>query len=353
MARAYGDQPALARRAAGAARPGRRRAGPVVPRAVDATPRRWTSTARSPRCRTSCGTPTCSADRLPAAAARPAGVRPARHPGAAHLSGDAPAVRLRPARRADRRPRLHQGDQAGPPADLPGGPVPVVDRGRRAVRRRRCATTRDLHLVAVVPRHPDVDGRFALPPNQVGREQAIALCREAAAGPGARLRRGEPRGHPGLRARQGLRGRRRLGQRRQRQLQPPLLDPRQRAVLRGAGRHPRRAHARRPGRARRRRPAASPGTCGWRCWREHLDRDRATTRPDSTRTRRYAAISRDRRRPARLAPRRAQGPRPPGRLLPHETERLPWHQRLWAVPAYRLVYDPDGRPWRDRRAGDW
>ena len=47
------------------------------------------------------------------------------------------------------------------------------------------------------------------------------------------------------------------------------------------------------------------------------------------------------------------GPRPPGRLVPHETERLPWYQRLWAVPAYRLVYDPDGRPWRDRRAGTW
>ena len=32
----------------------------------------------------------------------------------------------------------------------------------------------DLHLVAVVPRHPDVDGRLALPPNQVGRELAWA-----------------------------------------------------------------------------------------------------------------------------------------------------------------------------------
>jgi hypothetical protein len=48
-----------------------------------------------------------------------------------------------------------------------------------------------------------------------------------------------------------------------------------------------------------------------------------------------------------------RGPRPPGRLVPHETERLPWWQRLWAVPAYRLIYDPDGRPWRARRAGTW
>jgi phosphatidylserine/phosphatidylglycerophosphate/cardiolipin synthase-like enzyme len=47
------------------------------------------------------------------------------------------------------------------------------------------------------------------------------------------------------------------------------------------------------------------------------------------------------------------GPRPPGRLVPHDTKRLPWHQRIWALPAYRLIYDPDGRPWRARRAGDW
>jgi hypothetical protein len=39
--------------------------------------------------------------------------------------------------------------------------------------------------------------------------------------------------------------------------------------------------------------------------------------------------------------------------MPHEPERLPWHRRLWAVPMYRLVYDPDGRPWRDRVAGTW
>ena len=30
--------------------------------------------------------------------------------------------------------------------------------------------------------------------------------------------------------------------------------------------------------------------------------------------------------------------------MPHRTEHLPWHQRLWAVPAYRVVYDPARRP---------
>jgi hypothetical protein len=47
------------------------------------------------------------------------------------------------------------------------------------------------------------------------------------------------------------------------------------------------------------------------------------------------------------------GPRPPGRLRRHRPERMRKRTRLWAVPAYRLVYDPDGRPWRDRLRGRW
>ncbi|WP_209307643.1 phospholipase D-like domain-containing protein [Geodermatophilus sp. DF01_2] len=43
------------------------------------------------------------------------------------------------------------------------------------------------------------------------------------------------------------------------------------------------------------------------------------------------------------------GPRPPGRLRPHRAERLPLSTRLWATPVYRLIDDPDGRPWRMRQ----
>ena len=45
------------------------------------------------------------------------------------------------------------------------------------------------------------------------------------------------------------------------------------------------------------------------------------------------------------------GGRPPGRLLPHRTCRPTTVQRYWAAPLYRLVYDPDGRPLRDRIRG--
>src|SRR5262249_20050887 len=45
------------------------------------------------------------------------------------------------------------------------------------------------------------------------------------------------------------------------------------------------------------------------------------------------------------------GQRPPGRLRPHRPEEVGRLTRLWAEPAYRMVYDPDGRSWRDLIAG--
>ena len=43
-----------------------------------------------------------------------------------------------------------------------------------------CAPTRQLRLIAVVPLHPDQDGRLSKPPNLVGRQEAIDLLRGAA-----------------------------------------------------------------------------------------------------------------------------------------------------------------------------
>ena len=70
-----------------------------------------------------------------------------------------------------------------------------------------------LHLVAVIPHHPDQDGTFSEPPNLVGRQQALDLLYAAASGTRRRVRRGEPCRHTGLRAREGLRRRRRMGRR--------------------------------------------------------------------------------------------------------------------------------------------
>ncbi|ULE35815.1 phospholipase D family protein [Mycobacterium sp. IDR2000157661] len=46
-----------------------------------------------------------------------------------------------------------------------------------------------------------------------------------------------------------------------------------------------------------------------------------------------------------------RGQRPPGRLRPHNIERVDPLTRLWAEPAYRMIYDPDGRSYRDRFLG--
>jgi len=43
------------------------------------------------------------------------------------------------------------------------------------------------------------------------------------------------------------------------------------------------------------------------------------------------------------------GPRPPGRLRPLDAPTLSPMTRLWALPMYRTVHDPDGRPRALRR----
>ncbi|MEV4638882.1 phospholipase D-like domain-containing protein [Actinoplanes sp. NPDC049548] len=207
-----------------------------------------------------------------------------------------------------------------------------------------------LHLIAVVPRHPDVDGRFSLPPNQVGRAEAISLCRKAAPD---RVHVFDVENHEGtpvyvhakvcvvddVWASVGSDNFNRRSWTHDSELSCAVLD-----------------------RTRDERKPLDPAGLGdgarvyarnlrLQLLREHLDRDSddgLIDPEDTVRAVREAADTlRDWHRNGQ------RGPRPPGRLVPHETEQLPWHQRLWAVPMYRLVYDPDGRPWRARRKGAW
>ncbi len=210
----------------------------------------------------------------------------------------------------------------------------------------------ELHLVAVVPRHPDVDGKFALPPNKVGRAEAIALCREAG---GDRVHVFDVENHEGtpvyvhakvcvvddVWASVGSDNFNRRSWTHDSELSCAVLDetrderePRDPAGL-GDGA---RTYAR---------------DLRLLLWREHLDlpddAEAGLLDPDEA----VATISAAAGRLQQWHRDGRTGPRPPGRLVPHEPERLPWYQRLWAVPAYRLVYDPDGRSWRDRRNGVW
>jgi phosphatidylserine/phosphatidylglycerophosphate/cardiolipin synthase-like enzyme len=209
---------------------------------------------------------------------------------------------------------------------------------------------RDLHLIAVVPRHPDVDGRFSLPPNQVGREEAIELCRMAAP---ERVHVFDVENHDGTPVYVHAK--------------VCVVDDTWSSV--GSDNFNRRSWTHDSelscavfDETRDERAPADPGGLGdgarrfprdlrLALLREHLDTtdDENLLDPEAAvRTATAAAEAlRDWHRNGRA------GPRPPGRLVPHETKRLPWYQRLWAVPAYRLIYDPDGRPWRVRRAGAW
>ena len=208
----------------------------------------------------------------------------------------------------------------------------------------------ELHLVAVVPRHPDVDGRFALPPNQVGREQAIELCRTAAPDRVHVFDLENEHGTPiyvhakvcvvdDVWCSVGSDNFNRRSWTHDSELSCAILDgtPDEREPRDPAGRGDGARHF--------------PRELRLALAREHLDADDDGDLLDPASFVRAMSGAADRLQEWYDTGRR--GPRPPGRLRPHATERLPWYQRLWAVPAYRLIYDPDGRAWRDRKAGRW
>ncbi|GAA2787393.1 phospholipase D family protein [Mycolicibacterium pallens] len=194
----------------------------------------------------------------------------------------------------------------------------------------------DLHLVAVIPRYPDVDGRLQLPPNLVGRWQAIATCQSASPERVHIFDVENYRGTPvyvhakvcvidDIWACVGSDNLNRRSWTHDSELSCAVID--------------------------------SEGTFArdlrLRLLREHLDRpadgsedgnlvDPVTAIRDITAT--ADALDAWYRSGC-------HGTRPPGRLRPHKPERLGWPTRLWAEPLYRLIYDPDGRSYRDRLRG--
>jgi len=210
----------------------------------------------------------------------------------------------------------------------------------------------ELHLVVVVPRYPDIDGPLALPPNRVGRQQALALCRKAG---GDRVHVFDVENHAGVPvyvhakvcvvddvwASVGSDNFNRRSWTHDSELSCAVLDqtldPREPTDPAGTG-DGARVYAR---------------DLRLRLWREHLDRDDDEDKdlidPDeAVRAIEASADTLD----AWYAG-GCSGPRPPGRLRRHKPVQLHVFSRLWAVPMYRLIYDPDGRPVRARVRRTW
>jgi len=206
----------------------------------------------------------------------------------------------------------------------------------------------NLKMIAVIPHHPDQDGKLSLAPNLIGRQQAIAQLR-AAGGPRVAVYGIE--NHAGtpvyvhakicvvddVWASVGSDNVNRRSWTHDSELSCAVmderLDQREPRVLDRSG-----DGARTFARELRLQLA-----------REHLDRgdgdDAGLLDPAAA----FGAFAESAARLQDWHDGGRTGVRPPGRLRPYAAPAMTRATRLWAEPLYRTVYDPDGRTARLRR----
>ncbi|NCT89413.1 phospholipase [Cellulomonas sp. APG4] len=206
----------------------------------------------------------------------------------------------------------------------------------------------ELHLVVVVPRFPDQDGRLTVPAVRLGHHLALEMVRAAG---GDRVvvldvenRAGEPvYVHAkvcvvdDVWATVGSDNFNRRSWTHDSELTAAVLDE-----------------------SRDEREPRDPAGLGdgartfardlrLELWREHLDRaddDGLVDPADALATLRSSAEALERWHRGGC-----RGPRPPGQLRPHDVEPSPRWQRWLAAGVYRVVVDPDGRPPRMKLHG--
>jgi phosphatidylserine/phosphatidylglycerophosphate/cardiolipin synthase-like enzyme len=200
-----------------------------------------------------------------------------------------------------------------------------------------------LHFVAVIPHHPDQDGRFSMPPNLVGRQRAMDELQAAAPDRVAVYGIENHAATPvyvhakvcvidDVWAAVGSDNINRRSWTHDSELSCAVVDDvrdeRLPLVL------DRFDHgARRFARDLRLELA-----------REHLDRadDDNTDLVDPFAM--FACFADSAAQLQRWHDQGRVGPRPPGRLRPYGARRLSGRTLAWATPLYRMIYDPDGRP---------
>jgi phosphatidylserine/phosphatidylglycerophosphate/cardiolipin synthase-like enzyme len=210
----------------------------------------------------------------------------------------------------------------------------------------------ELRLIAVVPRYFDQAGRVTLPPNQVGREQAVQALFDAG---GDRVAIYDIENEFGV----------------------PVYVHAKVCVIddvwtsvgsdnfnRRSWSHDSEISCAVLDEARDSREPTDPAGLGdgartyarnlrLQLWREHLGRAEGD---DGDLLDPAEAVARFR-EAAEVLERwhsgGARGERPPGRVRPHPRIQPSRTTRLWAEPFYRIVYDPDARKTAMRKAGEW
>jgi len=210
----------------------------------------------------------------------------------------------------------------------------------------------ELRLIAVVPRYFDQAGRLTLPPNQVGREEAVQALVDAG---GDRVAIYDIENQFGV----------------------PVYVHAKVCVIddvwtsvgsdnfnRRSWSHDSEISCAVLDEARDSREPTDPAGLGdgartyarnlrLQLWREHLGRSEGD---DGDLLDPAQAVARFREAAEALERWHsdgARGERPPGRVRPHPRIQPSRATRLWAEPFYRIVYDPDARKAAMRKAGEW
>lgn len=210
----------------------------------------------------------------------------------------------------------------------------------------------ELRLIAVVPRYFDQAGALTLPPNQVGREQAVGALLDAG---GKRVAIFDVENEFGVPVyvhakvcviddvwtSVGSDNFNRRSWSHDSEIACAVLDEER------DGREPIDPAGLGDGARRYARELRL------RLWREHLGRAEGDDRDLVDPAEAVARFGEAAEALERWYAGGARGDRPPGRLRPHPRIRPSRTTRLWAEPFYRIVYDPDARPAAMRKAGEW